>query len=290
LLAQETLALRAESLAAKLADIASKSYAARGVVVEVKPGGTEAVIQHDAVEDYMPAMTMPFRARTTNDLAGLVAGDEIVFRLVVEPDRSWIEGVAKTGHRAAPLLTAQAAPPPATRNGHPLLDYKFTNELGAPVSFNDFRGQAIVYTFFFTRCPVPDFCPRLSRNFEAVSKKLAAMTNGPSNYHLLSISFDPEFDTPAALREYALRYHYDSNHWSFLTGPKEKIGELARLSGAQYTPEQGLYTHNFKTMVVDSMGRLQMSYPIGGDLSDALVEDILRAAAPAKAESGQEQR
>jgi protein SCO1/2 len=260
-----------------------RSYSARGVIVEIKPGGGEVVIRHEAVPGFMPAMTMPFHVKSTNELVGLTVGDAISFRLIIAGEQSWIENLEKTGHEAV----SSTSPPPVAslsrRAGHPLLDYKFTNELGASVSFNDFRGDVIVYTFFFTRCPVPDYCPRLSRNFEAVTKKLAATTNGPMNYHLLSVSFDPEFDTPSALREYARRYNYDSNHWSFLTGPKEKIGELARLSGATYSPEEGLFTHNFKTLVIDPAGRLRMSYPIGGDLSDALVEDILAAAAATNA-------
>jgi protein SCO1/2 len=205
----------------------------------------------------------------------------------VTGEESWIDRLTLTGHREVQPQTAPAGVAPGPRNPPPdaraLLDYKFTNELGAPVSFNDFRGQVIAYTFFFTRCPTPNFCPRLSRNFEEVSQKLAAMQDAPANWHLISVSFDPDFDTPAVLQAYARRYHYDPRRWTFLTGPKEMIGELARLSGVEYRPEQGFFNHNFRTLVVDAEGRLQAQYPIGGDLSDALVTDIFKAAAAGRA-------
>ena len=80
------------------------------------------------------------------------------------------------------------------------------------------------------------------------------------------------------LRAYAERYHYDSNHWSFLTGPPQKIAELARLSDVTYEPEGGLFNHNFRTLIIDAAGRLQMSFPIGGNLSEALVKELVKAA------------
>jgi protein SCO1/2 len=178
---------------------------------------------------------------------------------------------------ATPATTAAMPPTPDPRA---LLDYKFTNELGAPVCLNDFRGQVIAYTFIFTRCPAPNYCPRLSKNFEEAAKRLAAMPNAPANWHLISVSFDPDFDTPAVLRACARRYHYDPARWTFLTGPKAQIGELARFSGVNYRPEEGLFTHNFRTLVVDAEGRLRVSYPVGGDLSDALASEIVKAAGP----------
>src|SRR5205085_3486589 len=144
----------------------------------------------------------------------------------VSSTESWIDRIRKDGARswsqshaadkAAPGTTSTAS------NRPPLMDYKFTNELGQAVSLSDFRGQALAITFFFTRCPIPDYCPRLSKNFEEASQKLSALPGAPTNWHFLSVSFDTDFDTPAVLRAYAARYHYDPNHWSFVTGPREK--------------------------------------------------------------------
>jgi len=81
------------------------------------------------------------------------------------------------------------------------------------------------------------------------------------------------------LQAYARRYHYDPKHWSFLTGPVDKVRELARQSGVTYEAENGLLNHNFRTLIIDASGNLQMSFPIGGNLSDSIVTEILKAAA-----------
>lgn len=180
-------------------------------------------------------------------------------------------------------MATEASPPAeAVRAHHPLRDYPFTNELGQAVTLSSFHGQALALTFFFTRCPVPDFCPRLSRNFAEASRKLSAMPAAPTNWHFLSISFDPDFDTPAVLRAYAQRYHYDPAHWSFLTGPKDKLEELARLSNVEYHSNGGLFSHNFRTIIIDATGKLQMVFPTGGDLTEAIVSEMLKAAAAGK--------
>jgi protein SCO1/2 len=258
-----------------------RTFSVRGVVQEIKSGGQSAVIRHETISGYMGAMTMPFDVRTTNELANVRPGDEVEFRLVVTSDDSWIENVKKTGRKMA--LAVSNARPVATTNAsaaarHPLMEYAFTNQLGQPVTLSSFRGQALAITFFFTRCPIPEYCPRLSKNFEEACAELKAMQNAPTNWHLLSVTIDPEFDTPAALRLYAKRYEHDPKHWSFLTGPKDRIAELARESGIAMQPDQGLLTHNFRTLIVDPGGKLQMSFPISGDISDGIASELVKAA------------
>lgn len=177
---------------------------------------------------------------------------------------------------AARAPDASASRQPA-RSKNPLRYFKFTNELGQAVSLSDFDGQAIAMTFFFTRCPIPQYCPRLSRNFEEVQLRLKARENTPANWRLISVSIDPENDTPEVLKQYAARYHYDPAHWTFLTGPKEKIKELARLSDAKFESDNGSITHNFRTLIIDSSNRLQMVFPISGDLSGSITEELLKA-------------
>jgi protein SCO1 len=161
---------------------------------------------------------------------------------------------------------------------HPLLDYKFTNELGQRVSLSDFRGQALAITFFFTRCPIPDYCPRLSKNFQEASTRLGLIAAGPTNWHFLSVSFDTQFDSPRVLKAYGEMYDYDPAHWSFLTGSAESVGELARLSDVNFERAAGSFNHNFRTLIIDAAGHLQMVFPTGGDLSSAIVDEILKAA------------
>jgi protein SCO1/2 len=180
-------------------------------------------------------------------------------------------GASQLNYEPATTINVAAA--------NPLLSYKFTNELGQAVSLNDFHGQALGVTFFYTRCPLPDYCPRLSKNFEEASQKLAAMTNAPANWHFISITFDPTIDTPAMLKAYGESYHYDPNHWSFLTGPPDKIAELAKSCGVEYTPDAGTINHNFRTLIVNAAGHLQMVFPFTGDYSDSIVDQMLNAAA-----------
>jgi protein SCO1/2 len=258
-----------------------QTFPVAGVVTELKPDGKTVVIKHGDVTNYMAAMTMPFKVKDAGELTGLQPGDEISFRLRVTEEESWIDQIAKTGQSfpATNTFSASVSNAVPVSVGLSLLDFKFTNEFGQPVSFNDFKGQAVAFTFFFTRCPIPEYCPRLLKNFAEASQKLKAMPDAPTNWHFLSVSFDSAFDTPAVLRAYARRYNYDTNHWSFLTGPPDKIAELATASGVSYTADGPSFNHNFRTLVVDAAGQLQMSFPIGGNLSDMLVGEIFKAAA-----------
>ena len=258
-----------------------QTFAANGVVRELKADGRTVVVTHEAIANYMDAMTMPFKVKEPGQLSGLRTGDKIRFCLKVTDTESWIDGIIKTGRVPAEgtkPASASAAEAQAAKPRHPLLDYPFANELGQVVRLNDFRGQALAITFFFTRCPIPDYCPRLSKNFEEASQKLSAMVGGPTNWHFLSVTFDPDFDTPSVLRAYGERYQHDPKHWSFLTGSKEKIGELASASDVKYEAASGFINHNFRTLIIDAAGHLQMIFPTGGNLSDAIVSEMLKAA------------
>jgi protein SCO1/2 len=261
-----------------------RSFTARGVVKQLKADDGTILLSHEAISNYMDAMTMPFKVKEPKELTDLRPGDQVSFRLSVTDTESWIDQVAKitaSTPRSAPLdpleeRVEERMLPIATH--HPLLDYKFTNELGQQVSLSDFRGQALAITFFFTRCPIPDYCPRLSKNFQVASTKLGLITAGPTNWHFLSVSFDTQFDSPRVLKAYGEMYHYDPAHWSFLAGSAESVGELARLSDVKFEREAGSFSHNFRTLIIDAAGHLQMVFPTGGDLSSAIVDEMLKAA------------
>ncbi|MBI3878805.1 MAG: SCO family protein [Verrucomicrobia bacterium] len=266
---------------------ATNTFAVRGVIRELKPDG-HAVIAHEEITNYMAAMTMPFRLRDTNELRGLAPGDAIRFQLHVAAGESWIDGLVKTG-RADPAAKSSGAPSadepisPSTNAPTTLAEYlsgiTFTNEQGRVVRWREFEGQAIGLTFFFTRCPLPEYCPRLSKNLAGASAKLTAMPNTPTNWHLLSVTFDPQFDTPAVLRSYAQFYGADSNRWSFLTAAPGDIATFARLFGLNYERDGGTINHDFRTVVIDAAGGVRAVWPIGGDTTDLLVTEMVKAAA-----------
>lgn len=268
------------------------NYTVRGVLKEVREKEHQLVISHEEIRDFMAAMTMPFTVRDSAVLTNAAIGDAISFQLHVTDSDSWVDHVQRLAvsddKARSPValrkenVEPKEKPTAEDRNSNPLRDYKFTNELGEPVSLAEFRGQAIALTFFFTRCPIPQYCPRLSRNFAEVQRKLSAMANAPTNWHLVSVSFDPAHDTPEVLRAYAKSYHYDRAHWTFLTGPPDKIAELARICDVKYEADSGLFNHNFRTLIIDASNRLQMVFPTSGDLSDAIVQELLKGAGASK--------
>lgn len=258
-----------------------QTFSVKGIVKELKPDGRSVVIQHEEITNYMEAMTMPFRVRDTNELSRLKAGDEIRFRLLVTEDASWIDQVTRTGLKAAVTnasteAAATNSPPPEFRLSH-IPEFALTNEFARPVRFKDFEGRAVALTFFFTRCPIPEYCPRLTKNFQGAIEKLKALSEGPTNFHFLSVSFDP-IDIPPILRAYGKQYNYDSNHWSFITGKPEDVRELARGFGIPIKAESGTYDHGFRTAIFDATGRLQVMWPVGGDMTDTIVTEIVKGA------------
>jgi protein SCO1/2 len=261
---------------------ARQSFIVKGVIKELEPDGKTAIIRHEAIPNYMAAMTMPFEARDTNALRGLKAGDTVTFKLVVTPSEGWIEDVQKIASAAAP-----APPQPGVHITHALApldegdllpDYHFTNELAEPVSLGQFRGQVLAFTFFFTSCPFPDYCPRMTANFSQVEHQLESLSNAPPRWHLFSISFDPEHDTPSRLAAYAQAAHYDKNHWSFLTGDPGQIGALADQLGENFWHEGGSIGHNLRTVVVDPRGRIRKIFPGNKWTVKDLEQEMLRCA------------
>ena len=257
----------------------TRNFAAQGVIQQLPADHQTVVIKHGAIASYMEAMTMPFKVKDSALLNGLAAGDEVTFQLHVTDDESWVDHIRKIGTAPVTVATSPAVAPIDPLPPGSFMNYPLTNELGKTVTLQDFHGQALAITFFYTRCPLPDFCPRLSKNFSEATAKLRALPGAPANWHFLSISFDTAFDTPDMLKSYGELYGYHPNEWSFLTGSPAEIKELARLSGVNYTVDGGGFNHNFRTLIVDPAGHLQMTFPMGGDLSADIVTQILRAAA-----------
>jgi protein SCO1 len=260
-------------------------YTVKGVIKELEPDGKTVVIRHEAIAGYMESMTMPFEVRDTNLLRGLKAGDTISFKLAVTPTEGWIQAVTKL-ESASPAPAVQAAPRPVMQVsralepldvGDRLPDYHFINELGEAVSLSQFKGQVLAFTFFFTSCPFPDYCPRMTSNFGQAERELEGMTNAPAHWHLLSISFDPTNDTPARLATYARVADYDKTHWSFLTGDEDQISGLAEQMGENYWHEAGSVGHNLRTVVVDASGHIRKIFPGNKWTVEEFVQEMVQA-------------
>ena len=239
----------------------AKTYAARGIVRQIADDRHTATIQHEAIPGYMSAMTMDFSVKNTNELNGIAAADEITFKLVVGETDSWIEGVQLVAHHienavtnapAVQTLSAELKP------GDPLPDCELVMEDGSPARFSDFRGRVVALTFFFSRCPLPDYCPRMNKNFSEARKLMLSTPDAPTNWLLLSISFDADFDNPQVLSSYARLYRGDdSNHWLFAAAPTNSLARLAPGLDLMIMRKDGnIMSHNLRTVVLDPQGRI----------------------------------
>lgn len=265
------------------ADTNRQVYRVRGIIQEIEPDRTAARIQHDEIPGYMRAMTMSLDVKNTNELRGLKPSDIVMFDMVVTPEDAWIEKVLKIGEQKGPApepirVTRDVA---ELKEGDPLPNYRFTDQLGQEVELREFRGRALALAFFYTRCPYPDFCPRTSRNLAETVKLLAARPDGPTNWHVLSLSFDPGFDTVEALKTYSEQYQADPQRWSFLTGSIEDIDAITEQFGVTISRGENLtWNHNLRTVVVDARGRIQKIIAGNQWQPAELAAELRRAAAP----------
>jgi protein SCO1/2 len=274
----------AKSSAAK----ANRVFEVKGVIKELQPDGKTVQIRHEAITNYMPAMVMSFEAKEPKELVGLKAGDEVKFRMTVTEDDFWIDQIQKLTVGNPNQLPSKAGVFHFSRDLEPLQigdalpEYHFTNELGQAVNTGQFKGQAVGITFIFTRCPLPNFCPKMTSNFQEVQKKLLGMSGGPTNWQLLTISFDPEFDTPEILKAYAERYKADPKHWNFLTGDITEISTISDQFGQMFWKDEGALNHNLRTAVVDASGKVQKVFQGNNWTTEEMVAEMVKASKAVK--------
>lgn len=270
--------------------VTTQSFSVTGLVRELLPDGTNLRIFHGPVHDstgglYMGAMTMTLRTRDPREIAAVRVGDAVGFRLLVTEDESWIDQVERTGSAAAEPPAFDHESTRIVRDVEPLdigqvvPEYVFTNQFGATVRLSDFRGQVVAFTFIFTRCPLPDFCPRMSKNFAAAAQVLGGYGTF-TNWHLLSLTIDPRHDTPAVLHDYAKRQAFDPARWSFLTAAQIEIDALGEQMGLLFRRQapDAFPDHNLRTFVMDPQGRLTKILVGNSWTADDLVEAMRRAA------------
>lgn len=283
---------------AKLEPAPKHAHSTTGLVREIAPDRRSAVIRHEEIPGYMPRMTMELTVRRTNELAGISPGDTIAFRLLATDETHWIEelrrlsgpgsnaapteaGTPAAADGAAPGAPAGSARPPPLKPGDLLPEAHFTDEDGRTFALTEFRGRAVAFTFFFTRCPLPDFCPRMNQNFAEARKLLADTAPSATNWVLLSISFDPEFDRPAVLKTHARRYRgEDPGRWLFAVADAPTLRDLAPRLDLRMAREAGSISHNLRTVVLDTTGRIHRQFDgnrwTAADLATALTEAARR--------------
>jgi len=238
-------------------------YDTRGVVRGFSPDRSTVEIQHEKILGFMPSMTMPFVARDPKQIADLKTGDAISFRMAVTKDDFWIENVKKIRREdvkvTEPKQTASVSTERDARlkEGDQMPAFSLTNQNGERVSLDTFRGQPFVLTFVFTRCPVPNFCPRMSNNFEELQAAIEAGSDPLVTTRLLSVTLDPGYDTPKILSDYAAFHHAEPKIWTFATGDAKEIDSLTRAFSVYRQNEGGTISHGLATALINRDGRIE---------------------------------
>jgi protein SCO1/2 len=277
---QRAPARPASGVSAQSAPGAPAHYPLKGRVVEVDRANRTVTVAHDDIEGFMPAMTMEFAVRQKDAvlLDHVDPGDEITATLAVADSRSWIESlvVVKKGEVAPDEVGGREVRP-----GEAIPDVALVDQDGHKLRLSDLAGRAYAVTFVYTRCPLPDYCPLMMKNFAAVEAALVADLRLRERTRLLTVSFDPENDTPAVLRRYGRPFQKTSppfTHWTLATGEDAAIRALGVALGLDYEEQTGTFIHNLRTAVVDPRGRL-VRVLHGNEWKAGELVDALRKAA-----------
>jgi protein SCO1/2 len=259
----------------------AKRYHLKGKVVSIDKQAGSAGVAAEAIPDFMDAMTMPYDIKPASQLDQMAVGDSIEADVVLDNDKYWLENVRVTQHAAAPPGKPTAAariPSP----GDVVPDFEFTNQDGKRIFLKQYRGQALLLTFIYTRCPFPDYCPRVSSQFAEINRALLADSTLDGKTHLLSISFDPAHDTPKILRSYGFSCAGTKQtklfrHWEFAVPPAVELPKIADYFALTYQPDGGLITHSLSTAVIGPDGRILKWYHD----ADWQPAELIKAAADA---------
>ena len=243
-----------------------KRYAVRGMVLRVDPATRTFTVSHEAIEGLMSAMIMPFEVRDPRDLQPLGPGALVEFTLVVGAQAGYATDIRVrkyqtaeqdplTARRLALLKKAagRAIPPLAT--GQFVPDFTLTDQGGQPVRFSTIAaGKVVALNFVYTRCALPQFCLRASNVFSVLQRRFTRQYG--RDLVLLTVTFDPERDTPDVLATYAAQFNADPKMWRFLTGKVADVRRVCALFGVESYLDEGLVNHSLHTAVIDRRGRV----------------------------------
>ena len=260
-----------------------RPYPLKGVVVSVDRAGGRVTVKHEAIPGYMDAMTMPFAVSEKKILSDLKPGDIVEAKLLVGDRSSHLEGIVVSRPPGTPVLETIPAQGPYGKPGDAAPVTALVDQEGKGFSLTDLKGETVGVTFIFTRCPLPDFCPRMNLNFSEVERLLAADQKLYGKTRLLSVSFDPVYDTPAVLKAFRDPFLRGvpavvPGHWRFATGTLEHIKEFAGFFGLTYLKTGEQFVHSLATAVIAPDGTL-FSIRRGNDWeAKELVDDLRKAA------------
>jgi protein SCO1/2 len=262
----------------------TKSFPVRGKVISTD--ATHVTLQHGNVPGFMEAMTMAYKLKDPSVVSELHPGDMITATIVTEQDAAGfknpqldqivIVGQAKPDYKPMMQYHVPAA-------GDVVPDFKLVNQSGKTIHLDQFKGRVLLATFIFTRCTMADFCPRMSTNFAQIDKALAADPALYAKTHLLSISFDPSYDTPAVLKKYGAGYmgrgaQENFAHWDFAAPGEKDLKTVEEFFDVGVQGSDAQTTHSVSTVVIGKDGKVVAFYPTN-EWKPAEVLAAVRAAA-----------
>lgn len=244
-----------------------QSYPASGMVLRADRVHLSLDVSCQAIPDYADAKVQRFRVRDAHALEGLEPGLLIDFVLQVHKSAAYADQihVHKYENSAQEPMAARQLEilDAATRTAHTssnlqlgqhVPDFTLFDQKGQKVALSEFRGKLVALTFFYTRCPLPNFCFRMSNNFGVLRHHFASRVG--KDLILLSITFDPDHDQPETLAEYSRTWTDDATGWFFLTGPAPDVNKICREFGVTSWQDEGLMTHSLHTIIIDRQGRI----------------------------------
>ncbi len=240
------------------ASVEERSFEVKGILRSIDSDRQGVIIEHEDIPDFMPSMTMPFSLKNADELNALAVGDAVGFRFIVSESDSWITNLHPIDRASLNLPESQpiadAANTPRLKEGDALPEFELVDEADRPLTRESLAGKATILTFIFTRCPIPNFCPLMSRNFLRLQEKLEATPALADQVRLLSISFDPE-DTPQRLGQYASNIGASPALWQHASGSQK---ETRKLTGAfsvyVRADDGGSFSHGLCTALITPEG------------------------------------
>jgi protein SCO1/2 len=237
----------------------ARQFTLTGQVLDVRSGGAELVVRHDDIPGFMPGMTMPFKVKPAAGSKGCATGDLIRATLHVTDTDAWLSDIVRTGSAPLPARTEPLRAPAAlVEPGDEVPDQELVDQDGSRFRLSSLRPAVVLLTFIYTRCPLPEYCPRMDARFAEVQRSVEA-GRVPGPVRLVSVSFDPDFDTPAELSRHAGRAGANPAVWRFATGPKAAVEAWGARLGLSLIRDEHApagITHNLRTAVIDRRGRL----------------------------------
>lgn len=257
-----------------------KRYEMSGQILAVHTNGQELTIKHDDIPEYMPGMTMKFPVVASSLMVGRRPGELITATLEVDGLVGKLTAITHKGDAPLPSSTNEVAMAEGILEaGDPMPDAALIDQTDRRRSLSEWRGTPTLVTFIYTRCPLPNYCPLMDRNFVTIQRSLADDPALRGKLHLISVSFDPAFDTPAVLSAHAKTLQADTSTWTFLTGDKVTVDRLAAKFGVGVIrgPDGATeITHNLRTGLFAADGTLIKMYA-GSDWTPRAVLTDLRA-------------